>query len=183
MISNYVGGTSQGAFQTTYDYIFIKMGACSECDGGGAYTHGAHSIEFHSGSPFFKPTEYRSSGLAFEMNVHTVVHELGHAFAHIGSWYESKGALHYRPNSPYVSSFPESWYLTDDGFAQGPNYINPWMWRQRPDQGEGHEDNTTRSHEAFADMFLGFTYGVWANNDRGSARRDYMTANMAEWIP
>jgi hypothetical protein len=32
-------------------------------------------------------------------------------------------------------------------------------------------------------MFLGFTYGMWAGDDLGIGRGNYMAANMAKWIP
>jgi hypothetical protein len=93
---------------------------------------------------------------------------LGHAFAGLISG--SKG--------PYGNVYPYPEFLTDVGFARGPEYGGE-LWRQHKDLGE---DNITRHREAFADMFLGYVFNVWDNDIWGQRRDIYMTTNMAEWV-
>jgi hypothetical protein len=49
-----------------------------------------------------------------------------------------------------------------------------------PDVGE---DDIIRQHEAFADMFLGWTYGgVGFIGDLGTKRLNLMNQNMPNWL-
>ncbi len=164
-------------FKRLYSYVEMEMGGCPECQGAGAYTHSAHHIEFYKENPFWRVTigsdgKYqRSPDLALLLNRNEVVHELGHAFAKLFSG----------PNSPSSKSFPDSKYLTNEGFKEGSSYAGD-LWRQHPDQGLGVEDDSIRHHEAFADMFLGYTFGQWAGDKMGQNRHQYMETNMAEWV-
>ena len=61
----------------------------------------------------------------------------------------------------------------NEGFHESPESAH-LTWRQHP-------GNTT-PQEIFADMFLGWTFNMWANDIFGTARENFMTQNMAEWV-
>jgi len=93
-----------------------------------------------------------------------IVHEFGHAFAN-----------RFKANGPYqaMGLSASSYLVGNEGFHPSPITAQR-TWRQHP----GNSPN-----EAFADMFLGWTYGMWADDRIGIARDDFMTVNMAEWVP
>jgi len=164
----------------------FEIGPCSACAGAGGYTHNARWIEFAEQNPFYDATmskngEWnRSPEMAYDMNVHNVVHELGHAFANLWAFRNNKGEIEYVDASPYRLSFPDSRFLTNEGFVYpGPDYQTT-LWRMHPDVGE---DDIIRQHEAFADMFLGWTYGgVGFIGDLGTKRLNLMNQNMPNWL-
>ncbi len=110
--------------------------------------------------------------MAFREGVNNVVHELGHAFGQ--KWYRKGGK--YDPLGPYVNVPPG--LISNEGFYPSPAEA-PLTWRQHP-----CTDGYDCAGEAFADMFLGWTYGAWANDiaGKGNSRRNFMNQNMGLWI-
>ena len=145
------------AFRATYgvdskNTFQFQIGKCEECQGKGAFTHGSRHIEFSITNPFFNPGDYRSNALAFEMNVHEVIHELGHAF------------------NDRKSSVPEG--------AVPSNLIGLEGFSSEPPGGQGlwtPQYDIKNESEAFANMFLGWVYGEWGNNKMGGKRAEFMT--------
>jgi RHS repeat-associated protein len=154
--------------------ITFEIGTCNPCNGKGGYTHSSTHIEFDSENPFFDPNKgasgnyNRTPALAASLNIHNVVHEIGHAFAGL-SW--SKSGV----TGPYSKTMPDG-FLSDDGFGKGPDY-GTLLWRMHSIQ--PGEDSTTIHREVFADMFLGWMY---SNSGLSSTRRDFMDENMSIWL-
>jgi len=142
-----------------------KMGRylSSECAGitAGGCASSSRLINFMSLSEQIGKRTARQAHVSARNNI---VHELGHAFAN-----------RFRANGPYQAmGLSENRYLVgDEGFHPSPITAQR-TWRQHP----GDSPN-----EAFADMFLGWVYGMWADDRRGRARDYFMTVNMAEWVP
>ena len=91
---NMKGTSASEAFKAVYGIkdgrtMDMEMGDCGPRNGkggcgspaAGSFTWGSREIEFADGAPFSGPGPNRSARLASEMNIHQVVHELGHAFA------------------------------------------------------------------------------------------------------
>jgi RHS repeat-associated protein len=176
---SYLKGSSQRAFKEVYKkgvtFTWGTSGAQDYCSGssgfnGGGCTNNSRSINFVTlvesnltGGGTITP------GAAWTSAVNNIVHELGHAFASL--WYGSGG---YLPGGPNVN-IPDSLRINQTGFMpmDPPNQLT---WRQHP--------KTTEGYEIFADMFLGWTYGVWDPNPNtiGSDRDNFMNQYMPLWI-
>ena len=165
----------------------FQVGACSVCNGVGGYTHSAWWIEFAVQNPFWDPSmsaqdKYnRTPEMAYELNVHNIVHELGYAFANLWEYKDEKGKRAYVQGSPYSASYPSSEFITNQGFKfPGPDY-QYYLWRMHPDV---NENDITRHHEAFADMFMSWVYDGAGFDDTtwGTKRRDYMNEHMPLWL-
>lgn len=101
-----------------------------------------------------------------------IVHELGHAFnlAAGGSPYDASEEAMRDPNFPRKEG---DCTQNTDGFH---GYC--WIWQQ--------SDDDTNFREEFADMFLGWVYGEWEEDDGdltadGSARAAFMNSGMPGW--
>jgi hypothetical protein len=46
-----------------------------------------------------------------------------------------------------------------------------------------YDDFASNSHEDFADMFMNWVFGTFAEDDYGAKRNDWMTTNVAEFVP
>jgi RHS repeat-associated protein len=161
------------------NFTFV-MGDCPNCadnndNKAGAYTHGPRLVEFYHGDPFYSAYGNRTPKIVTSMNVHTVVHELGHAFA---GQFKSDSPIH-----PYImvenAEFSDGVsFLTNLGYAESPDLVSA--------QGYWRANMSTASNETIANMFVGWTYGAWANDGKiyGPERSNYMTTNMVEtWLP
>ncbi|TFH34800.1 MAG: hypothetical protein E4G99_08745 [Anaerolineales bacterium] len=120
---------------------------------------------------------YRTEEVAFQASVNNVVHELGHAFANL--WWTvdpETGAVEYSEDGPYhqLGLREHDYLLTNDGFQKGMNAAEN-LWRQHP-------ENIPTPNEVFADMFLGWVYDQWLDDQNGERRQDYMGENMESWI-
>ena len=140
----------------------------------GAVTRGSTRIEVASLSEL---KGKRTAEMAFTDARNNIVHELGHAFANL--WNTNDPNNPYDQSGPYGNEQPiDSDYLNNNGFYPSP--ISAQLtWRQHPCNTAG----AACGHETFADMFLGWTFGKWADNNAGEWRDNYMTTNMAEWVP
>lgn len=171
--------TSATIFKQTYGVnaanpFLFSIGSCEECGNGHAYTHNAHWIEFSASHPLYISGANRSEELTFSLNVHNVVHELGHAFANLWSYKDPvSNKYSFSDGSPYMVSMSAE-LQGNSGYAIAPVGASDYwqMHRARPE-----EDAYTRIHESFADMFLGWTYG----EDMADFRKDYI-AQMNGWI-
>ncbi|HKZ55602.1 MAG TPA: RHS repeat-associated core domain-containing protein, partial [Anaerolineales bacterium] len=180
-LSDVAGGTAAEAFSSVYgtsssDPMVLfwgntqtdelsKLGRylSSECTGitAGGCTSSSRLINFMSLS---EEVEERTAMQAHISARNNIVHEFGHAFAN-----------RFKANGPYqaMGLSASSYLVGNEGFHPSPITAQR-TWRQHP----GNSPN-----EAFADMFLGWTYGMWADDRIGIARDDFMTVNMAEWVP
>jgi RHS repeat-associated protein len=155
-----LGISAANAFRNVYNIgqekLSFIMGSCEECHGGGAFTHDSHHIEYDNEAPFYGQTisggGVRSTALASEMNIHGVIHELGHAFNDRLSGIPEKAV-------------PSNLYGTE-GFAEEPAGGNG-LWTPNYFQ---HNDS-----EAFANMFLGWVYGKFGSDQTGLDRAALMT--------
>jgi RHS repeat-associated protein len=156
-----LGMPAANAFKDVYNIgqekLSFIMGSCEECNGGGAFTHDSHHIEYDNEAPFYGQTitdgtGYRSTALASEMNIHGVIHELGHAF---------NRQLDREPENVV----PSNLYGTE-GFAEEPVGENG-LWTPNYFQHNGSE--------AFANMFLGWVYGKFGSDQTGLNRATFMT--------
>jgi hypothetical protein len=141
----------------------------AECTGigGGGCTTSSRLINFMSLS---MPGGNRTSAMANTNARNNIVHEFGHAFA---NRFTSGSDGPYDAMNQRVNSI----FWSDAGFHSSPASANR-TWRQYP-----LSDGGSASHEAFADMFLGWTYSTWNYADElGSMRNHVMTTNMAEWL-
>lgn len=159
---------------TASDRIVFQWGNCSECNGAGGYTYGSHHIAFASLPKSFYPSGIKTPEMAYRQGVNNVVHELGHAFALL--WANGGG---YDNSGPYGTGQIPGDMVDNDGFYLYPQPDGASLtWRQHPCT--TGEDNC--SHEVFADMFLGWTYGKWAPNAGGADRAAFMNQHMSAWI-
>ena len=95
--------------------------------------------------------------------INNVIHELGHAFSSV------------------LGQSPEKAVPSDYNYKGGKyNLIGPGGFAFPPYRWVQHDVNTQQ--ERFADMFLGWAYGIWANDDIGGARGDFMDTNMPLWV-
>jgi hypothetical protein len=85
-----------------------------------------------------------------------VAHELGHGI-------DQRGRRQARADLEAAWATEPLLQRGQGGFAAGAG------WQQNRNPGAG---------EVFADMFLGWTYNRWGDNDAGAARARYMEANM-----
>lgn len=135
-----------------------------DCQPAFGYTNGARDIEFASMSNF-PNLEIRAL-----RNRNNVVHELGHAFnRRLGGAPERA-----------VNEHPE--FLTRTN-PQDPNDPLGGFYMQ-PGAGSVTWSQSTQllPTEIFADQFLGWVYGTWANSNLGRARAQFMAQNMPQWI-
>jgi hypothetical protein len=153
-----------------------RPGLSSDCAGigSGGCTTSEHLINFQSMGGIYPN---RPAHVAFQMNMNNVVHELAHAFAHL--WYDEK--YNYDPSGPYGSENPiPVEYLNNEGFYFYPKPESASLtWRQHP----CNAGDIGCGNETCADMFLGWTFGKWADDRYGKWRNEYMTTNMADWVP
>ncbi|NUQ85522.1 MAG: RHS repeat-associated core domain-containing protein, partial [Anaerolineales bacterium] len=174
---NCVLDSAAGFFNTVYEGVeFAWVSSYTDAKGNiytaGATTKNSHRIEFAS-----LPVSYSDSGgyktpeMAFREGVNNVVHELGHAFGQ--KWYR-KNNEGYDPSGPYVN-IPDG-LISNDGFYPSPADA-PLTWRQHPCTG-GYDCPS----EVFADMFLGWTYNMWASDLKGVQRQIFMDQRMMPWI-
>ena len=140
----------------------------------GGYTYAPHLIAFASLPQSFYPSGIKTPEMAYRQAVNNVVHELGHAFALL--WAHNGG---YDNSGPYGTGIIPGELVDNDGFYLYPGPEGASLtWRQHPCI--AGDDNC--SHEVFADMFLGWTYGAWANNREGQERSNFMMQHMPAWI-
>lgn len=154
------------AFRAVFGWLYIvnggqgSGGVCTTITVGGCTTH-SHQINFalnEHGSPNWAG-DYVSEN-QFLRNRNNVVHELAHAF---GSWNRGLGAL------------VGGW----DGFAPPSTSETQRIdWRMHPCA----PSEDICSSETFADMFLGWTFGTWADTDMGQVRSTFMQERMPAWI-
>jgi RHS repeat-associated protein len=85
-----------------------------------------------------------------------IVHELGHAFNS-----RAGGG----PVSHVANYDGGSLLVRPDGFVRGYSF-----------------GQDVSGSEIFADMFVGWVFGQWANNALGPVRQEVMTTNMSGWI-
>ena len=167
---NMKGTSASEAFKAVYGIkdgrtMDMEMGDCGPRNGkggcgspaAGSFTWGSREIEFADGAPFSGPGPNRSARLASEMNIHQVVHELGHAFA--------ARFTNDNPSNPYHLLEKRDDLLNPLGYASPDE-----SWRPNKE---------TSPHETWANMYLGWTYGQWGSGDYADNRIEFM-GNMAE---
>jgi hypothetical protein len=171
------GSTSTEAFRLTYGvkentpFRFI-MGGCGPRNGiggcgspaRGAYTWGSREVEYAENSPFSSPGPYRSARTASIISIHSIVHELGHAFA-----------------ARFNDDFPFNPYKMVESSS---NLGNPFGYAPegKGEQGMWRPNTSTSREETFANMYLGWIYGMWGTGRIGLDRAAFMFINMEKWI-
>ena len=84
----------------------------------------------------------------------------------------------YDPKGPYGSFAPiPADYQNNEGFYPAPEGAE-LTWRQHPCSAGASDCR----NETYADMFLGWTFGKWADNSAGQWRSGYMATNMTLWV-
>jgi len=164
------------AYDTSESNPLIFQWGCSECNGAGGYTYSSHKIGFASlAEETISGGGYRTDAMAFREAVNNVVHELGHAFAK--RWYSPDGT--YDPLGP-LANLPSVLVNNNEGFYPSPGAA-ALTWRQHPYPCVA-TPNPYCGSEEYADMFLGWTYGMWADNRMGEKRADFMNQYMGPWV-
>lgn len=166
-------------FNKVYGGItFARVTSYTDANGeirySGATAKNVHRIEVAS-LPRSLPGGVKTPEMAHREGVNNIVHELGHAFAQ--KWYPKDPRLPYDPAGPYVNIPGE--LVNNEGFYlyPGPEGASQ-TWRQ-------HSCTSSDSgcpNETYADMFLGWIYDTWADNEMGDKRRVFMDQNMAPWV-
>lgn len=161
LASQFTNMSSEQAFRAVYGWINIgnglegAQGECTDITAGGCTTN-SHQINLAENN---WAGDYVSTN-QFLRNRNNVVHELGHAF---GSHNRGLGLL------------VGGW----EGFAPPSTPDTKRVdWRMHPCA--AGEDICPS--ETFADMFLGWTFGMWADTDMGGVRADFMNKNMPSWV-
>ncbi len=170
------GGDIAETFRSVYaqgvDFVW-----CNKCTGMGR-TRDDHTIEFaamHTGTD------------AFELDVRTAVHELGHLFDRRVCVANNGRPCDHMPGEPNtarsaMASFNSDFISSDHGdyllnsywgFAGG--FDN---WQMGWERGNGSQG------EIWADMFLGWTYNRWGEpwQPLSGARSGYMTNTMSYYL-
>jgi hypothetical protein len=96
-----------------------------------------------------------------------IIHEVGHVFDHV---------VGLAPRAAVARAQGVDATFPDRGGATPPNYAFAGRfpgWQQSTD---------VRPGEEFADMFVGWTYNTWADNEDGQARSAFMNTHMALWV-
>jgi hypothetical protein len=188
--SETLGGTAANAFSAVYgnvNFTYGLDGASGECQNitSGGCTSTSNQINFAT----------ISDNLMRARN--NVVHELGHAFenlwkasaknrfdpasshpANVLGWTQSFQGFeeYFMKDFPNRSDFPadadKNWRGPNSGFASRQNEL---IWQMSTNQAGA----TT---EEFADQFLGWTFGVWADSDEGTMRSQWMDEYMPLWV-
>jgi hypothetical protein len=111
-------------------------------------------------------------------------HEIGHAFSQSAGRqpYTDLDAAQIMDNAGNAiagGGGPGPYLRSDAGYATA-----GFPWQQHR-QVMGDIADPPTANEDFADMFLGWTYGNFANDrpGAGAARNTWMSANMPRWIP
>ena len=131
----------------------------------GGYTSGSCSIEFASIWPNNNWPD--KPGLQGLRKVNNVIHELGHAFNDRLSGAPVNAVHTAIANRQLPDLRPKGFY------EAGTRTDMAYTWMQSPQDSDS---------EIFADQFLGWVYGRWANDDDGRLRRDFMDKHMPQWI-
>jgi hypothetical protein len=147
----------------TYQGRLVTDGACA-CGGSNSYVITVARLA--------RKGDVRTEQMAFDLNRNNIVHELGHQFTR-NNWNETvNGDLNpYHPYNMYDDTL-----LTEDGWPDPPVGAS-LMWRQHPSRMDG---NTFDRGEVFADMFLGWVFGMFADDVAGigALRRSEMDRIM-----
>ena len=102
-----------------------------------------------------------------------VVHELIHSFENIVGGNIPSNA---------VTAAQTAGNLPDRVRGKNGEFLNYYWGFATLFLGAFQQSNDPASSEEFADMGLGWTYGVWENSIDGQQRADFMTTNMAGWV-
>jgi hypothetical protein len=125
-----------------------------------------------------------------QWGVLNTVHELGHAFAQLNpGTYEALGHAVIRnaygkiiaggsagDNGRTLDGYAVSW----GGHVYGGT--TPWPVTQNPTLVGSEDGSVDPLNEDWADMFIGWTFELFADNSAGAARLHWMTTHLAEWI-
>jgi len=177
-VGNRLGGVTNkdaiSAFRNAYGIhpnkpFVMEMGSCGPRDGRGgcgdpavgAYTWGSRDVEFSVTAPFYPVGPNRPATIAAIMSIHQIVHEFGHAFAASQTSYT---------DNPYAEIALQKDLLTSSGY-QVSDY--PGMWTP---------NSSTAYYESFANTFLGWVYGEFANDRYGTKRLEFMEDGMPRWL-
>jgi RHS repeat-associated protein len=168
--SNSIYMTAAEAFNAVYGYVnFVWKGNGHV----GGKTPDAHNIEFTG--------LYRSSVLSSRL----AVHELGHAFDQVignerGGNQWTKGIRTDLTGKMGLCADSQS-CLGRKGHEGDPNEDNPF-WGFAGGWEEWQFGASDWPGEVFADMFVGWTYGQWGGDTRGTNRQAYMNTYMPSYI-
>ncbi|MBN2512698.1 MAG: RHS repeat-associated core domain-containing protein [Sedimentisphaerales bacterium] len=166
-LGSYMEKTAGLAWMTVFGFMTFQMGGCDECNGTGGFAANFDLIKFAS-----FPADWREDRALRARNL--VTHELGHAFSqgHGRKPETALGEAQKNPLFPNRPNFPEN---TPDGWTGGrygyASEQNVLTWQMSSAQAG------TLSEE-FADMFLGWTFGVWDASDAGVMRSNFMITTM-----
>lgn len=169
-----LGLNAQDAFKKMHNGVNFTWGngpkgSLCENIGAGGCTYTTHQIYFAS---LALPNDAEKSfDEAQREAINNVVHELGHSFG--ARWFPKDPTKPYDPSGPYAN-IPGD-LQNNDGFYLYPKPDGASLtWRQHGCiAGEA-----ICASETFADMYVGWVYGKWADNKAGIARNDFMTTNM-----
>jgi len=104
-----------------------------------------------------------------ERRINNVIHELGHAFnGRLGG----VPATLVQNTSTMIDGERWSFINKPEGFYLAEQNGNMTYMQSKVES----------ESEAFADMFLGWVYDLWAHSDYGKARSDFMDQHMRGWI-
>jgi RHS repeat-associated protein len=166
-----LGGMATDAFRTVYDHIEFEMydGQCAEGCWGRAID--AHHIRFYrhfTATATIEDPNNPGKFIEYQYEANTTIipqlaiHELGHSFesATVQNGWKPRDILSYTD-------------MTDD--RDGLAYPL-WAWQQSEEMTAG---------EIFADMFIGWVYGMWDYKDHrvdASTRSTFMEKFIPIWL-
>lgn len=121
-----------------------------------------------------------------------IIHELGHAFERSlekinqGHVYTARESMYDVPELFYERDLNAGADGVYDCGVDDPYcgfYGGSLVWQFSRDEGPFvPAENTDGRGEIFADMFVGWTYSMWASSDLGETRSLFMDEHMTNWI-
>lgn len=162
------GLTAEQAFLMAYGgKVTFEMVATGACDISADCVAGVREADPRR-VEFFR----ESMGRSLEGNGTLIVHELGHVYDELHN--NAPSAALGRATTHQGQS------LGQRNIRVGTEMIHGFAFDARPNL-TWQKSNANTNEEVFADMFIGWVYNTWGQNDVGQARGNWMNNHMGNW--